>query len=617
MSKLFSDNAYSVLGLNTSASQKDITNRSKEIHRTLFLDESPEFETDIDTINKTQRSESSVNNAIQRLSSRIKRIHEYFFWFEIENDKDEKDLSLLRDNQYDEALDNWKERSEKSLTAKRNLAIASSLLLSHTGYKKYLKLSVDAWKEVVESDKFWSHFEKVYALNDEIGTSRTAIDDFRNKVVDVLSDFYTDVSRSKNDKSIYAAFSKAIGAKGQKVQDEVLAPIFERINDASKQLHDLKVSKDGTLSQQKTMAIKRLVKRLQDSFQEIKDLGLFEDSQVKVMRDKAAEAINIVAVDIFNNLDEKTKASALVKVAQSLATGPAVLSRIDKNVKIMRDVSSQEKILKPINELIEAEDYESALEEIREALVQHKRDKDTQAFLIRTQKMCIAVIAMNQYNAGKALMDKNNYSQAKVLLSTNVEFILDYINNESGINEENATHLSAVLSEINRLSFLLGKDKDAGNNIDNYRNGIVQQAKIGMDDEYDQTIFIYLIDSQILANLAQKLPELKRNKTLKSVVGWVVTIGIFLAISAASSNNNSTNGNTGSTSGSSSSSTSSAWATCNSEYNSLNSQLSSVQSEMDSDKSAGNTDAYNALVPQQNSLVQQVNNKATECNNLR
>jgi hypothetical protein len=154
MSRLFSHNAYSVLGLDTTASQKEISRRSKEIQHKLWADELPEYETDIDTINKIVRNESSVNDAIQRLSSPVKRIPEYFFWFEIENDADENNLSLLRDNQYDEALDDWIERAEKSLTAKRNLAIASSLLLNHTGYKKYLKLSVDAWKDVINSDRF-------------------------------------------------------------------------------------------------------------------------------------------------------------------------------------------------------------------------------------------------------------------------------------------------------------------------------------------------------------------------------------------------------------------------------------------------------------------------------
>lgn len=114
MSHLFSHNAYSVLGLDTSASQKEISRQSKEIKHKLWADENPECEVDIDTLNKIVRDESVVNDAVQRLSSPIKRIPEYFFWFEIENDADEKELALLRDKQYDEALEHWKERAEKS-----------------------------------------------------------------------------------------------------------------------------------------------------------------------------------------------------------------------------------------------------------------------------------------------------------------------------------------------------------------------------------------------------------------------------------------------------------------------------------------------------------------------
>jgi uncharacterized protein YdhG (YjbR/CyaY superfamily) len=551
-----------------------------------------------------------VNDAVQRLSSPIKRIPEYFFWFEIENDADEKELALLRDKQYDEALEHWKERAEKSLTAKRNLAIASSLLLNHTGYKKYLKLSIAAWRDVVNSDKFWQHFEKVYLLNDEVGTSKAALDNFRSGVTNYLSDFYSEVSQYENDSSIYAAFSTVFNVKGQKVQDEVLAPIFERVNNASKQLQDLKVSEDNIISSEEANAIKRLVRLLQNSFQEIKDLGLYEDSQVKRMRDKAAEAISVVSVDLYNNLGEITKSSVLDKIALSLASGPATISQINQNIAFTQHTLVNEKIIKPINALIEKEEFEQAIELILKSQQAQADDKDLQGFLATRLKWCITGIAVSQFNEGEKLYNDKKYNEAKELLVANVEFILSYLE-DTDINRE---YVENILTEIDKLTDTMGTEQTASQSLDTLRNNVIDQSEEHFKDKFEKNILITIADSAIYANFAEKLPAIKRKKTIKQWA-WYIIIGIIILISYGSSSGDSSTDSTGSSS--SSSSSNSAWQTCSNEYDSLKSQLDSTNSSMDSYKSAGNTEAFNNLVSQQNSLVEQVNSKATECNNLR
>ncbi len=619
MSRLFSLNAYSVLGLDTGVSQKEISRRSKEIINLLKIDEIREYDTDLGSINVITRSEPSINDAVKRLSSPIKRIQEYFFWFEIENDLDEKDLALLRDNQYDEALDNWKKRAEKSLTSKRNLAIASSLLLNHTGYKKYLKMSVDAWSEVVNSDKFWSHFEKVYALNDEIGTSNSAIDDFRSKVLDYLSDFYADVSRVKKDKSIYAAFSAIFEIKGQKVQDEILAPIFDQINSISEQLRKLNVSDDSILSSQESMTIRRLVKKIQDLFQEIKDLGLYEDSQSKVMRDKAAEAINIVAVDLFNNLDESTKSIALVKVAKSFAAGPAVISQINKNVDTMSKVTAQGNIIKPINDLIEKEQYSQALEMVNEQQEKYKEDTVLQEYFRKRIQWCVTAVATRDFNDAHSRFESGDYVDASSWFGGVFDFVYQYVDSF----EINSESLDNVINTLRKK--LAVANADTLSDIDSYRQSIIDNSdeSIKDKDKFELTIITILLDSVIYQRLAEIIPEIKKRNNVQRaknvvwrIVGWIVGFVILAAIGGAF-NGGSSSSNNGSNGSSSSGSSNSAWQACSTEYDSLKSQLDSVESSMSSYKSSGSTDAYNALVPRQNSLVQQVNNKATECNNLR
>jgi hypothetical protein len=59
-------------------------------------------------------------------------------------------------------------------------------MLLKTGQKKYLTQSIGYWKDILLSEKFWPHFEKLYALNDEIGTSKSALDDFAKQATDHL-----------------------------------------------------------------------------------------------------------------------------------------------------------------------------------------------------------------------------------------------------------------------------------------------------------------------------------------------------------------------------------------------------------------------------------------------
>jgi hypothetical protein len=601
MSRLFADNAFNILGLETSTSQKELIKQSKKIIVFIKNQEDFESESDLSSISPVSRTEASVNDAVQRLNSPIKRIKEYFFWFEIENDDDENNIKLLQDNQYDEAIDNWKNRADKSFTAKRNLAITSSILLNHTGYKKYLNQSIEYWKDIVNSEKFWSHFEKVYELNDEMGTSKSAINDFRDNILDQLSDFYSDISRSKKDNSVYAAFNTAFGTKGQKVQDEILTPIFERINDASEQLRLLNASQDNILSSQESMAIKRLVKKIQDSFQEIKEIGLYEDSSSKVMRDKAADAINVVAVDLFNNLDEDDKAIALLKFAKSFAHGPKILSQIKENYDYIKRVTSHKKLIEPINDLIENEQYEEALELINEEIDKNKNDETLQLYFKKRTQWCVTGLANRDFKEAERLFEEKNFTDAEYWFNSIYEFIYSYIQHFD-IDQDALDNVLATLN--NKLAYL---NPNNINDVSNYRQQVIENSNFDKEQSFEIPILGMLLDSLIYLNMAQQLPKIikkNRNQRIKNVV-WNIIIWAILIGGAALFF------------GGGSSTSNSAYDNCMTEYNSLSKQLDSLESTMNSYKTSGNIDAYNNLIPQQNSLATQVNNKASECNNLR
>ncbi len=623
MSKLFSHNAYNILGLDSSATQKEITRQAKKLAATLGIEEDVHLAGDIDVICKPARTEIAVKHAAERLNSPTKRVQEYFFWFEVDTKDDEHALDLLRANRYDEALELWQARTEKSPTALRNLAIASSIIFESTGYKKYLKLSLGTWKTLIGSDKFWSHFEKVYSLNDEIGTSKETIVDFRDNLSDQLSDFYSDISSERKDDTMYQAYIVSLGVKSKKVHEEVLSPVFEQIHKSLKELENVNIAdSDTTLSTQDSMLIKRVVKRLDESFQKIKDLGLYDDSDAKSMRDEAAKVINILATKIYNGLGDFKKSLYLYKLALSLAVGPARVSRIKENITIVRQIEESDKVIAPINELIEKGSFSEALELINKATQKDHKNKTLQEYLTKRTQFCVISIATADIKECSALIGRGKHEEARSLFESIFNFAYQYVG-DFDIDEESLRGdiewLQQKLESVTASTY---------SNANSYKQQLIDSSSdIFSDRESNDAIFYELLMETIIGRrLAKLMPSIKRLNSAKNaasglgriiwnIVVWGLVILFFAWIGGAFKGNDSNGGDDSSSS--SSSSSSSAWQTCSDEYDSLKNQLDNIESEMDGYKTSGNTTAYNNLVPEQNSLVSQVNTKATECNNLR
>jgi|GEM_PF-1712984 hypothetical protein len=623
MADLFSKNGFNVLGLDISSTQKEINHRAKELSNLLKIDEVPEYDQDLKIL-KPVRTDNSVKLALQNLTSPTKRISEYFYWFDSANTDIDDDFKKLQNNRTAEVVTDWHKSAEqetaKGFIAKRNLAVLLTILAS-TGTKQYLNRSIRTWQEIVESEKFWSSFTKIYQLNDELGTSVEAVSSFKSGVVNTLSDYYTDVSKELGDNNFVAEFQRAFKVKGAKVEKDLLAPIYETINNASMKLKNIKITDEKLISKEKLDELKSLVIILRNSFNKLKDIGLYNDSQSKAMRDKAAESMRSVGLNLYNNLNDAAKSGSILKIALEICGTPTLKARLEDDLSDLRRLVGRDKIMKPITDLQEAGKYAEALDLIVDTQSKYPKDKELQEFLAQRLKWCLTELAIKQFNEGKKLYDDKDYSEAVNLLTSNVEFIYSYLE-DTNISKE---YVDDMIAEINRLTELLGKDQRSGQAVDSLRSSVVEQAEKHFKDQFESSILIILIDSVITGNLAAKIPQLQRQKHVKSLIGWAITIGIFIIIGVASSHSsnssNSGSGGSGSTgassSGSSSGNSSQAYNDCVTQYNSLKSQLDSVNAQETSYQSSGDTTDYNNLIPQQNSLVQQVNDKATECNGLR
>jgi hypothetical protein len=621
MATLFSKNGFNVLGLDTNASQKEVNRRAKELANLLKIDEVPDYDNDL-ALAKVIRDDNSAKSALENLSSPIKRINEYFFWFDRASSDDNSAFDKLANKQVAEVVTSWHGAADaetaKGFIAKRNLAILITILAS-SGSKQYLGRSLRTWQELIDSDKFWASFTKIYQLNDELGTSSDTINKFRSEVTSTLADYFVDVSKDLGDNAYVAEFQRIFKVRGAKVDKDLLNPIYEVINETSAKLSSLKISDEKVISKQKLAELRGYVVRLRNSFEKLKDIGLYNDSQSKTMRDKAAEAMRSVALDLYNNLKDAGKSGSILKIAIEICGTPTLKARLEDDLSDLKKNVGHDKVVEPINVLLEAEDFEGALEEITQAQGRYKGDKELQDYLALRLKWCVTGIAVAQFNEGHKLYDKNKFSQAKTLLASNVEFILSYLE-DTDISRD---YVDNALAEISRLTALLGKDQRSGQAVDNLRNSVVEQAQKHFKDQFEGTLLTILIDSAVYANLAEKVPALKRQKQIKSWVTWAIIIGILLIIGAASSsgNNNSNSGSSNNSGGSSTSGSSdgsdtesAAQQQACTDYNNLKPQIAQINSEMNTYQADGDNTDYNNLVPQQNALVNQSNADADTCN---
>jgi len=346
MSNTLKNNAYHILGLSTTASQKDILKRSKEIINRLKINDLPEYDLDAGLFDNF-RTEESTKEAIQKLQTLKKRIKEYFFWFQVVDSVDEQVIGLLKIKDYFNAIRVWQNAAEKGGTKsyfyKKNLAILYCLLLSFEDNKNYLQDSLEIWKNLIESDKFWASFEKTYKLHDEQTASQELVADFKNHVVSYLSDIYAELYQIHKNADYISRFQKYFSVKGEKVEKSVLEPAYQTINNAVVGLEKMKISEDGVIDKKESRQLKKLIEIIQSELNNLIDFGLYDDSQTKIMRDRAAEAIRKISLDVHNNLNEREMALRLSNIALKISGMVGLRTQLEQDQEIIKQNIEEEK----------------------------------------------------------------------------------------------------------------------------------------------------------------------------------------------------------------------------------------------------------------------------------
>jgi len=285
------------------------------------------------------------------------------------------------------------------LLYKKNLNLLYCLTLQSEDNDDYLNESLQNWNEIIKSDKFWNLFEKTYAIINEQTSNSELINEFRNNVEKYISDIYTEFYEQHKNPKYVKQFQEIIGAKGDKIEKTLLQPIHQEIYETISELKKINFEsnlesivnnsspteiqcencqkrssanpdsrkkfakyRDGsilckechkTIGKEWQKKIKenetvegsakifRLVqisiKKLESQLEKLREIGLYEDPQSKVVRDHVADAIRNASVMLHNDAHMVPKSIELLDLAKKISSSSSAREKMNFDLKDIKE----------------------------------------------------------------------------------------------------------------------------------------------------------------------------------------------------------------------------------------------------------------------------------------
>ena len=505
MASLLKENAYNVLGLDSSSVQKDIKRRSKEIVRRLQIDDLPEYSYDLG-IFENFRTENSVKEALQKLSLPKKQIIDYFFWFNVHDDIDEKAIELLKLDDAAKSIELWQKNCHgdkvSDLLQSKNLAILYCYLLFKYDNDEYLNKSLKIWSSLVNSTKFWKAFSKIYKLNDELDTDQQIISDFHKNCSNYLSDLYTELYHIHGDEKYIRLFNETFKTLGSNAENVILNPILSEISIAVEELESMDVSEDGVFDDDEANQIKNSIATIEKCSLKLSDLSLQDSSQVKLLKDRAVKAIRSIAIDIHNNLDEELpRAKELLNLALKFVGTSMMENTLQEDLEVFRNNEQFNSLINPILELEEEKKYDEALDRINEVIEEHGGNVDLMDGILNRKKECITKKAMSIFSLAKELYENKEYDDANEKFTGIIELIYGDIDNFS----VNVVTIDKWLIQINSKVQLLGTGQ--GSQLDDILDEMRGFLNKTFGDSIERYALTLLIESHARRGVSRWIQE--------------------------------------------------------------------------------------------------------------
>jgi hypothetical protein len=375
--KIVSENAFRILGLPVTASDQDIARREEELEAYVAIGQFPTFDTDFPWIGDLDRSQESIEQAIQALNNPSLKLKHSLFWFWEDTSFDRLAMQLLREGKLKEAYSIWDEAAVKfslsyfkegklkeaysiwdeaamksgisygNVSRLKNLAVlsyAESFLHPTFDDRKFI-MSVELWGRVLSSEKFPSKLMALLpGLNDERDIDRLAEvvgNELYSSVRGLLPQWAKDNDWERTVKCL-AAFSN--GGFSQEFQRRITnihtTPILEGVEKLCNAINTKQFPNMNDLLE----SVEQFRDIVSPELDKLKRLLPVGDPALEHYFDKVGQSIRNNAIDYGNNTEDWIKTKELCEFANDIAIGPVLKEMLGRDLTIVSQNVDHERI---------------------------------------------------------------------------------------------------------------------------------------------------------------------------------------------------------------------------------------------------------------------------------
>jgi len=312
--------------------------------------------------------------------------------------------------------------------------------------------------------------------------------------------------------------------RGEKTEKLVMAPIFHEITEAVEQLEAMNVSEDGVFDAEEAAAIKKYLGKIQDCCNKLIDLGLYDDSQSKAIRDRAAAAIRSIVLDIHNNLDDLPKAEQLLKIAMQFVGTSSMEHKLKQDLNTFKQNKKDMAKIAPILELMNEKKFTEAIDLIEKTKEAHKDDKQFIDAMDAKKKEAITLYAVMEYIEAKQAMEAKNWDKSIPLFEKSASLVYENIDLFDVNKEIIDSWLETIKSNVKIMA------SDNADQVDEVHNKMLKQIDDAFEEKFEQIAIKVLINGYYHVGIIKVIKEKGGGGSGWSWLWWVIGFLILSAI---------------------------------------------------------------------------------------
>ena len=246
--------------------------------------------------------------------------------------------------------------SSKNLIINKNMAISLSLLLM-TGISENLETlsnaCIDLWHTILNDEKYLNDYKRIFFLDDEVGIDESLLDNLKDSIIKELTRVYSDIAKLYNNNYILGYFINKFQLNNSTLHLDQVEEIYNNIHKAIKTMGSMNISEDGVFDEDEKRILNECLKVFREKFDELIDLGLYDNEQTMMLRDLVATKIRIQTLDLWNNLSESETTLELIRFALYVAGTSALKNKLSDELNTVESNISFTAYIKPLMDLVE------------------------------------------------------------------------------------------------------------------------------------------------------------------------------------------------------------------------------------------------------------------------